>query len=105
MLARRVLTEERNACNPSLPWEIAGVLVSQVPGTCPELAEYNRQREPCFAGLLVLTVHVFRGLGQCQHGLIEADAMLSFDFIACNGIGCPGLDGPKRAALDTRNLD
>src|SRR3979409_605188 len=57
-----------------------------------------------FAGLLVLAVHVFGGLGQRLHGGVEIDAVSRRDLVAGDRIGRPSLYRTECAALNARDL-
>src|SRR5258705_13402885 len=68
-------------------------------------AESYRKRESSFAGLLVLTVHVLRGLSHRKDRGVQIDPMPAGDLIAGDYISCPCLDRAECASLDARNLN
>src|SRR5215470_1682465 len=68
-------------------------------------AENYRKRESGLAGFLVLTVHVLGCLSNRRDGCIQIHAVSGFNFVAGNGVRCPGLNSAKCAPLYTRNLD
>src|SRR4051794_2462258 len=68
------------------------------------LAKHHRQRQPRFAGLLVLAVHFLGRLRQRQDAFIERDAVVVLHLVAGDRVGGPRLHRAEGATLDARNL-